>query len=174
MSLTFDSFNISWGRSFCIEVIRYSLGFVKFYILFLPHIWEVLTYFFFKWMLLYYLLPFSFWDTHYLNFSLFKSWVVLILFLHFFRFSFSCFMWVTARVLPLNSLILSSTWSFLFTMLSMHYSSHFGGFFNLIIWYFFFFFFRDSQVPQWSRIHLPMQETQEMQVRSLGQEDPLE
>ena len=31
-----------------------------------------------------------------------------------------------------------------------------------------------SQVAQWKRIHLPMQETQEMWVRSLGQEDPLE
>ena len=27
---------------------------------------------------------------------------------------------------------------------------------------------------QWSRIHLPMQETQETQLQSLGQEDPLE
>ena len=31
-----------------------------------------------------------------------------------------------------------------------------------------------SQVVQWKRIHLPMQETQETWVRSLGQEDPLE
>ena len=31
-----------------------------------------------------------------------------------------------------------------------------------------------SLVAQWWRICLPMQETQEMQVRSLGQEDPLE
>ena len=31
-----------------------------------------------------------------------------------------------------------------------------------------------SQVGQWQRIHLPMQETQEMQVLSLGWEDPLE
>ena len=31
-----------------------------------------------------------------------------------------------------------------------------------------------SQVPQWYRACLPMQETQEMQVQSLGQEDPLE
>ena len=31
-----------------------------------------------------------------------------------------------------------------------------------------------SQVAQWERTHLPMQETQEMWVRSLGQEDPLE
>ena len=30
-----------------------------------------------------------------------------------------------------------------------------------------------SQVAQWKRIHLPMQEIQEMRVRSLGQEDPL-
>ena len=30
-----------------------------------------------------------------------------------------------------------------------------------------------SQVGQWQRIHLPMQETQEMQVLSLGWEDPL-
>ena len=30
-----------------------------------------------------------------------------------------------------------------------------------------------SQVAQWQRIHLPMQETQEARVRSLGQEDPL-
>ena len=34
--------------------------------------------------------------------------------------------------------------------------------------------FQASQVAQWSRIRLSMQETQEMQVRSLGQEDPLE
>ena len=31
-----------------------------------------------------------------------------------------------------------------------------------------------SQVGQWQRIHLPMQETQEMQVLSLGWEDALE
>ena len=31
---------------------------------------------------------------------------------------------------------------------------------------------RASLVVQWSRIHLPMQETQEMQVLSLGREDP--
>ena len=33
---------------------------------------------------------------------------------------------------------------------------------------------RDSQVAQWSRIHLPMQEMQETWVPSLGREDPLE
>ena len=31
-----------------------------------------------------------------------------------------------------------------------------------------------SLVAQWERIHLPMQEPQEIQVQSLGQEDPLE
>ena len=31
-----------------------------------------------------------------------------------------------------------------------------------------------SQVAQWSRIHPPMQGLQEIQVRSLGREDPLE
>ena len=31
-----------------------------------------------------------------------------------------------------------------------------------------------SQVAQWYRIYLPLQETQETQVRSLGWEDPLE
>ena len=31
-----------------------------------------------------------------------------------------------------------------------------------------------SQVTQWQRISLPMQETQETQVQSLGREDPLE
>ena len=31
-----------------------------------------------------------------------------------------------------------------------------------------------SQVAQWQRIRLPMQETQETWVRSLGWEDPLE
>ena len=31
-----------------------------------------------------------------------------------------------------------------------------------------------SNVAQWYRIHLPMQEMQETQVQSLGQEDPLE
>ena len=31
-----------------------------------------------------------------------------------------------------------------------------------------------SQVVQWQRICLPMQEMQEMRVRSLGWEDPLE
>ena len=31
-----------------------------------------------------------------------------------------------------------------------------------------------SWVAQWSRVHLPMQETHETLVRSLGQEDPLE
>ena len=30
------------------------------------------------------------------------------------------------------------------------------------------------QVAQWEKIHLPMQEIQEMQVQSLGQEDPLQ
>ena len=35
-------------------------------------------------------------------------------------------------------------------------------------------FYRASQVAQWQRIRLPMQETQEMWVWSLGQEDPLE
>ena len=30
------------------------------------------------------------------------------------------------------------------------------------------------QVAQWERTHLPMQERQEMEVLSLGQEDPLE
>ena len=30
------------------------------------------------------------------------------------------------------------------------------------------------QVAQWSRTRLPMQETQEMQLQPLGQEDPLE
>ena len=33
---------------------------------------------------------------------------------------------------------------------------------------------RASQLVQWSRIHLTMQETQEMGVLSLGWEDPLE
>ena len=33
---------------------------------------------------------------------------------------------------------------------------------------------RASQMAQWKSICLPMQETQETQVRSLGQEDPLE
>ena len=33
---------------------------------------------------------------------------------------------------------------------------------------------RVSQVAQWERSHLKMQETQEMQVRSLGREDALE
>ena len=33
---------------------------------------------------------------------------------------------------------------------------------------------RASQVAQWQRICLPMQETEEMQVQSLGWEDPLE
>ena len=32
---------------------------------------------------------------------------------------------------------------------------------------------RASQVAQWQRIHMPMQETQETRVRSLGQEDAL-
>ena len=31
-----------------------------------------------------------------------------------------------------------------------------------------------SQVAQWQRIHLPVQETQEAWIRSLGQENPLE
>ena len=31
-----------------------------------------------------------------------------------------------------------------------------------------------SQVMQWYRIHLPMKDTQEMQVQSLDQENPLE
>ena len=31
-----------------------------------------------------------------------------------------------------------------------------------------------SRVVQWKRIHPPMQETQEMWVQFLGQEDPLE
>ena len=31
-----------------------------------------------------------------------------------------------------------------------------------------------AQVAQWQRIHLPMQETQETRVQSLGQEDLLE
>ena len=31
-----------------------------------------------------------------------------------------------------------------------------------------------SQVAQWERIHLPVQEMQETQVRSLGWEDPLQ
>ena len=31
-----------------------------------------------------------------------------------------------------------------------------------------------SGVAQWQKIHLPMQETQEMQIQSLGGEDPLE
>ena len=31
-----------------------------------------------------------------------------------------------------------------------------------------------SQVAQWQRIRLPMQEMQEMRIPSLGQEDPLE
>ena len=34
--------------------------------------------------------------------------------------------------------------------------------------------FGASQVAQWQRICLPMQEMQETQVQSLGQEDPLE
>ena len=34
--------------------------------------------------------------------------------------------------------------------------------------------FRASQVAQWSRLRLPMQETQETQVGSLGWKDPLE
>ena len=34
--------------------------------------------------------------------------------------------------------------------------------------------FRASQVVQWLRIRLPMQETQEMWVLSLDREDPLE
>ena len=33
---------------------------------------------------------------------------------------------------------------------------------------------KTSQVAQWEGIHLPMQETQETQVPSPGQEDPLE
>ena len=35
-------------------------------------------------------------------------------------------------------------------------------------------FIRTSQVAQCRRIHVPMQETQETQVQSLGREDPLE
>ena len=31
-----------------------------------------------------------------------------------------------------------------------------------------------SQMEQWQRIHLPMQEKEELQVQSLGWEDPLE
>ena len=34
--------------------------------------------------------------------------------------------------------------------------------------------FSQSQVAQWLRIHLPMQEMQETQVQFLGQKDPLE
>ena len=34
--------------------------------------------------------------------------------------------------------------------------------------------FLAAQVAQWQRIHLPNQETQEMWVQSLGQEDPME
>ena len=33
---------------------------------------------------------------------------------------------------------------------------------------------RASQVAQWQRIHLPVQEVQETRVQSLGWEDPLE
>ena len=33
---------------------------------------------------------------------------------------------------------------------------------------------KTSQVAQWEGIHLPMQETQETQVRFLGWKDPLE
>ena len=33
---------------------------------------------------------------------------------------------------------------------------------------------RASQMAQWQRICLPVQQTQETQVRSMGQEDPLE
>ena len=33
---------------------------------------------------------------------------------------------------------------------------------------------RASEIAQWSRIHLPMQETQEMRLQSPGWEDPLE
>ena len=33
---------------------------------------------------------------------------------------------------------------------------------------------QSSQVAQWERIHLPVQEEQEMQVQFLGWEDPLE
>ena len=36
------------------------------------------------------------------------------------------------------------------------------------------YFLRASQAAQWERIHLPMQETQETRIWSLGQEDPLE
>ena len=35
------------------------------------------------------------------------------------------------------------------------------------------FIIRASQAAQWSRICLPMQESQEMRVQSLSQEDPL-
>ena len=36
------------------------------------------------------------------------------------------------------------------------------------------YFLRASQAAQWERIHLPMQETQETRIWSLGQEDPQE
>ena len=36
-----------------------------------------------------------------------------------------------------------------------------------------FYIHSTSEVAQWSRIHLPMQETQETWVQSLGREDPL-
>ena len=35
-------------------------------------------------------------------------------------------------------------------------------------------YFGASQVVQWQRLCLPIQETKETQVRSLGQEDPME
>ena len=37
-----------------------------------------------------------------------------------------------------------------------------------------FYLLRAFQAAQWERIHLPMQETQETRICSLGQEDPLE
>ena len=40
--------------------------------------------------------------------------------------------------------------------------------------FFKFIFLLASQLAQWQTIHLSMQETQEMWVRSLGREDPLE
>ena len=67
---------------------------------------------------------------------------------------------ISVRAFPLsysiplyNNLLMSRT-MYLFMLLPSHHGT-------------------DSQMAQWWKIHLPMQETQEMQVWSLGQEKPL-
>ena len=85
---------------------------------------------------------------------------------------YSCFRYLNSRMLTSCRIYLISLYVLFLVLLVAHLKVH-GNY--LLLWVDSIYgYFRASQVVQWERIHLPMQETQEMRVQSLGREDSLE